>query len=254
MSVIEFVRRSAVNYVSVKIALSILGLAVSIPVISLLYWSFDSAYLAAFGVGPEIFSRPVFSSKLMLTWFVLGAINPGIGILGAIALALFVVLLGTQYKARKAKAREVTCNQPGQSENEQVRVIDIIDRSFTPAMYLFLLPLFILIFLLLAMIFMANKAEKLASDQINAYVEKGNCPDTFNNQTNGCYSISDEPDNNYFIIANNEKLVIYLSRQETEKEVLVYATVKDKLSNKKVIRGFKRVQRLSDEPEKKEAS
>lgn len=243
VSVIELMKRNMFNYLSVKIALSILGLAVSIPLFSLLYWSFDSAYLAEFGVGPEIFSRPVFSSKLMLTWFVLGAIAPSIWIIGMVAIALAIVLFGIHYRARRlaASTLQTITIQPDRIENQPVRMMDIIDRSLIPAIYLFLSPLLILLFLLLGMTFMSNKAERLALNQINAYVQKGSCPDTFNSQLNGCYAISDESASNYFIIANSEKMVIYLSREERENEVMIFVTIKDKLSNKKVIRELKRV-------------
>jgi hypothetical protein len=242
MSVIELVRRSALNYVSVKVALSILGLAVSIPLISLWYWAFDSAYLAAFGIGPEIFSRPVFSSKLMLTWFVLGAIKPGVWIVGIVATALAVVLFGVQYRARRlvSSSTQAASAQIEVVDNQSLRMIDIVDRSITPAVYLLLTPLFILLLLLCGMVFMSNKAGKLASDQVDAYLKDGICPDTFNNKMNGCYSISDEPDNNYFIIVNEEKLVIYLSRVATLDEVAISVTVKDKSLNKKIIREYKR--------------
>jgi hypothetical protein len=236
-------KRNILNYFSVKVALSILGLAVSIPLFSLFYWSFDSAYLAAFGVGPEIFSRPVFSSKLMLTWFVLGAITPSIWIIGGAAVAMAIVLFGIHYRAKRPgnNTSQTTATQSDRVENQPVRMIDIIDRSLTPPIYLFLSPLLMLLFLLIGMTFMSKKAERLALNQIDAYVQKGSCPDTFNNQLNGCYSISDELASNYFIIANNEKMVIYLSRDQLENEVLVLVTIKDKLSNKKVVRELKRV-------------
>ncbi len=238
MGFIEFIRKHAANYVAVKIALSIMGLAVSIPLMNLLYWSFDSAYLAAFGVGPEIYSRPVFSSKLMLTWFVLGAITPGIWIMGIIAFTLAVILFGIHYRARRLSiATEKTMPVlVGAEDNPTVRMSEILDRSITPAIYLFLVPFLILLFLLIGMVFMSNKGRELAENQIKAYVDNGECLDTFNNNTRGCYSISDESEDNYLIISNGEKMIIYLNRQKNKDGFSVFVNIKDKTSNKKIAR------------------
>jgi hypothetical protein len=238
MSFIGFIKRHAANYVAVKIALSIMGLAVSIPLMNLLYWSFDSAYLAAFGVGPEIYSRPVFSSKLMLTWFVLGAITPSIWIMGIVALTLAVILFGIHYKARRLSIslEQTIPVRIGTEDNSPVRISEILDRSITPAVYLFLVPFLILLFLLVGMVFMSNKGRELAENQIKSYVDKGECLDTFNNNTRGCYSISDESEDNYLIISNSEKIVIYLNRQMSKKGFVVFVNIKDKSSNKKITR------------------
>lgn len=246
MSLVSLVKRSFASYASVKVALTIIGFGISIPLFSLLYWAFDSAYLASFGVGPEIFSRPVFSSKLMITWVVLGAVNPVVLVLGLIAFILFVVLFVIFYGKRKAelKASQENSESVEQSSNQPMRMVDVFERSFTPPAYLFLVPLIIFLLLMGGVAFMSGKAKTLASNQIESYVNHDICLDTFNNNISGCYSISGEPEGNYFIIVNSDKLLIYLSREDRQGEVFVFSNIKDKLTSQKIIRQLRPINKV----------
>lgn len=73
---INMIKSAAGKYLTIKIVFLSLSLFFSIPLITAMYWSFDSSYLAAFGVGPEIFNRPIFSSKLINTWLVVVMLKP----------------------------------------------------------------------------------------------------------------------------------------------------------------------------------
>lgn len=238
MSIVSLIKRNLASYASVKVALTIIGLGISIPLFSLLYWAFDSAYLASFGVGPEIFSRPVFSSKLMVTWVVLGAVTPVVWVLGLIAFLLFVVLFVIFYRKRKSeiKASQGYPDTVEKTLNQPMKMMDVFERSFTPPSYLFLVPLIIFLLLIGGAAFMSGKAKTLASNQVEAYVKHEICLDTFNNNINGCYSISDEPEGTYLVVVNSEKLLIYLSREERKGEVFVFVNIKDKLTKQKIVR------------------
>lgn len=234
---IEVVKRALANYLAVKI---IIGIATFIPLLSLWYWGFDSSYLAGFGVGPEIYSRPVFASKLMLTWFVLGAIKHGLWLFPGIATLLFFVLFWTRYRAIK---KSLKTEQEGtqKSEGKIFEIIDLIDKSFTPSVAVVVIPGLIILLTLGPQIFTSQQGKRLASLQLNAYIDENICPDTFTIEHTGCYSISGEPDSNYFVIANDGRAIIFLSRIENNNQIIVSVNVKDKATGIKIARELKRM-------------
>jgi hypothetical protein len=91
------------NALSIKIVFYIVGFILSIPVVGMLYWIFDTTYLAAFGVGPEFYSRPIFSSSLINIWLFVSAIKPGIWIWMALSVLIFLLLFVTYYNSDKKK-------------------------------------------------------------------------------------------------------------------------------------------------------
>src|SRR5690606_36847719 len=79
------------------------GFLLSVPVIGMLYWIFDTSYLAEFGIGPELYSRPIFSSSLINAWLFASVIGPSIWIWTTLSGILFCFLVIAYYEKSKIK-------------------------------------------------------------------------------------------------------------------------------------------------------
>lgn len=64
------------NFFSVKMILSIISIGGILPLSQVLYWTFETSYFGYFGISPEIFNRPVFSSGFIGVWLFAESIQP----------------------------------------------------------------------------------------------------------------------------------------------------------------------------------
>jgi hypothetical protein len=249
---VDTIKNAAGRYLTLKIVFLTLSLFFSIPLITAMYWSFDSSYLAAFGVGPELFNRPIFSSKLINTWLVVVLYKPGFWLIVALAVFLLIVLSFIFYHQAKSKSEKPVLLEPkpeAEPEVERHAVTEVFvaaDKALISSLAFLWVGLFLLLAPLLLIIYLSSQATILADKQINAYIEKGECIDTFNGSHIGCYAIPKESCKDNLIIFNDNRKLIYLSVDnafqsdgKTIKKIF-HLNLTDKVTGEKITRLFKK--------------
>lgn len=245
---INAIKNAAGKYLTIKIVSLSLSLFLSIPLITAMYWSFDSTYLAAFGVGPEIFNRPIFSSKLINTWLVVQLIKSGFWLIVALAVFLLIALTCIFYRQAKSKTEKpVPLELEAEPERHKVAEVAVAaDKALVPSLTFLGVGLFSLLAPLLLIIYLSSQARTLADKQIDAYIEKGECIDTFDGSHIGCYAIPNESCKDNLIIFNDDRKLIYLSvdnaLQSDGKTIkkIFHLNLTDKATGEKITRLFKK--------------
>lgn len=244
---IKIIKTTIANIASIKIVFYLIALFFCLPLTGLMYWFFDSHYLGAFGVGPELFSRPLFSSRLINLWLTSILMKPGIQIWAALCAILFLALLVNFYSIRKkgAPPKEPVDKTPS---NWLLKFIFVLEKAYTPSAALLITGLTLLLALTAALQYISNKAKELANTQIESFVKDGECKDTFNKDHSGCYSISNELGDENLLILNNADTVIFITKKpvmqtnasDTNRaEPLFNIVIKNKLTQEKIVREFK---------------
>tara|TARA_R110002072_G_scaffold9584_1_gene46358 strand:+ start:16341 stop:16646 length:306 start_codon:yes stop_codon:yes gene_type:complete len=85
------------NFSSINLFTLAVSLLLTTPIMSLVYWVFDASYLASFGIGLEIFSRPAFSSNFINFWIYGISLSPFWWAWSFLSIVLFAVLISSNY-------------------------------------------------------------------------------------------------------------------------------------------------------------
>jgi len=246
-------KSSVTNFISIKILMALIVPLFAVPILGILYWGFDSSYLATFGVGPEIYSRPFFASRLMNTWLVLTLLYPFLGLITIICLILFGLLI---YKNYKTQSQDKSNSTGEGCESKTIKFIDAIEKSVTQPLALWLLCFLLILMSLSLMTHVGKKAREIANKQIEAYTQHGICGDAFEDSNLGCYRVPgviESAEN--LVVLNNKEVVIYMNYKDfpvdvveaenTQHERKFYINVFDKESkmiiSREVVRRFKGV-------------
>ncbi|MBT2988229.1 MAG: hypothetical protein KME65_04640 [Candidatus Thiodiazotropha sp. (ex Ctena orbiculata)] len=196
------------------------------------YWAFETAYFGYFGVSPEIFNRPVFSSGFISVWFFAYSIKPILIIWLVIFVINVIVLTGYQFQNLQFKEQQVLDrNEPSPDEknekdcdNSQNRKLlsnnyftnlyTALFKSLDIPIAIFGVGLFVLMVVVSFLVYVDDSGRELAKKQFSKY-QKHECIDVFNNNNTGCYSIDGFEGKDHLILTNNKSHLIYLSRNNT---------------------------------------
>ncbi|MEW8200747.1 MAG: hypothetical protein AB2697_14565 [Candidatus Thiodiazotropha endolucinida] len=196
------------------------------------YWVFETAYFGYFGVSPEIFNRPVFSSGFISVWLFAYSIKPILIIWLVIFVINVIVLTGYQFQNLQFMEQQVLGrNQSSPDENNKNNSVNSQNRkllsnnyftNFYTALFksldipvlVFGVGLFVLMVVVIFLVYVDDSGRELAKNQLSKY-QKHECIDGFNNNNTGCYSIDGFEGNDHLILTNNKTHLIYISRIKT---------------------------------------
>lgn len=232
------------NTASIKIVFYLAAILFGMPILSLLYWAFDSSYLAAFGIGPELYTRPLFSSSFINIWLCVAALKPGLWLWLALATLLYLVLFITAYEWHKKDVQH-----DNNIATDQKSIFDKISyasgKAFTPALVFYTSGMLTILAIAWITKFLSDNASELAQKQIQTYRTTGECKDAFNNAHSGCYTISDEQGDNHLLILNSKDTLIFMTRfikavQNNDSTTIpeLVVIVKNKSTQEKISRKF----------------
>lgn len=230
------------NYSSINLFTLAVSLLLTTPIMSLVYWVFDASYLASFGIGPEIYSRPAFSSDFINFWVYALSFQPVWWGWSFLSIVIFVVLMFANYIPNNS------CHNENKEESKKKSrwydpLSKAISKAYLPSVTFFISGLIALMLISVATLKTIDKGRELAKEQINSFIEDGNCIDSFDNRIVGCYRISDEAsDDDILVIVNDEKTLAYMKKKmdtaaNTSSEVSV--VLKDKKSGQTISREYR---------------
>ena len=201
----------------IKTLISIISLGLFIPFIELIYWTFDTAYLSGFGISPDIYSRPIFSSGFINTWLFAESIQSiFIGwslLLFIIFLMLFSINFSNLNKSQVNDPETIKFKKEGNIFRILEQLINVFAKSIAWPFYILICGIFIIMFTMYSIIWAHNKGLALAEGQLNNYVTEGKCLDKFNSKSFGCFDVKDIEDKDIFVITNTQKHILYLNRK-----------------------------------------
>ncbi|GAA3925157.1 hypothetical protein [Litoribacillus peritrichatus] len=212
--------------ITAKAIISAASIGMFIPFVKLVYWVFDTSYLGGFGVSPDIFSRPVFSSGFVSSWLVVKSMGIVVATWSIVALIFFIILTTVNIGPGEEQIPDQSHSQGADKQKDGiaktklskflVRLVDAIERSFDWPMYTWVGGLAVFFLLAFSTIWASNKGNELAEQQRDLYLESGFCADKFNSSNVGCFRIQGVDGQGHFIIANSQTHIIYLSRNSKE--------------------------------------
>lgn len=234
--------KSFLTYLSaVKFITYVISFIISIPVLSVIYWIFDSSYLGAFGIGPELYSRPVFSSHLLNVWFFVTTLRPFLWILIGVCVLIFLVLTISNYNADKIVAASVTDQDKTESKFPKIiKAFNAIEKSIMPAAFILYAGIFGALITALIAGYWSKEGGSIAVKQIENFRKNGTCKDAFNDRLLGCYTIKGEDEDNVLLILNTRDTIAYMTRkiQDGSGCPTLAVVVKNKLTQEKIIRQY----------------
>lgn len=202
--------------ITAKAIISAASLGLFIPFAKLVYWVFDTSYLGGFGISPDVYSRPVFSSGFVSSWLVVEAMMPMLGLWTLIAVVLFFVLFNANYSALEKPENRELIYRIYSSDKRWVRMRKRFSYALSKSVgwpYFIWISGFILLFFLLVIFAKASeRGTELAEGQLNIYAESGLCVDKFSSKNKGCFQIYGIQGEGHFVIANPASHLIFLSR------------------------------------------
>ncbi|MVF12335.1 hypothetical protein FT643_09275 [Ketobacter sp. MCCC 1A13808] len=222
------------QFFTVKLLISIVTIGGILPLVQALYWTFEASYFGYFGVSPEIFSRPIFSSGFISVWLFVSSAYPAFLTWSGLMGILFVFLTVFNFEPPEfAKTKSSDGDQPQTREktSEQnsktkklskhtlqlmYNLVDAISKSLNLPLVFWAGGFLVLMISLLLFVGADNAGRKLAKEQIDNYSKENfECLDGINNNNIGCFSISGIKGDDHLVITNNKTHLIYLSRNKT---------------------------------------
>lgn len=202
--------------ITAKALISTVSLGLFIPFAKLIYWVFDTSYLGGFGVSPDVYSRPVFSSGFVSSWLVAEAMTPILGIWTVIAVVLFVILFNANFGSlEKPENRELIYRIYSRDKGRtrfRKRFRYALSKSFAWPTLIWISGFILLFFLAVVVVKASERGRELAQVQMKAYADHGFCVDKFNSKNKGCFQIDGIEGEGLFVIANPSSHLIFLSR------------------------------------------
>ncbi|WP_041523762.1 hypothetical protein [Gilvimarinus agarilyticus] len=207
----------AKKMITAKALLSASALGLFIPFIRLVYWIFDTAYLSGFGISPDVYSRPIFSSGFVSAWLVVEAIVPMMIVWTVFSAALFLLLLNINLGALGQSENRYSAYKIYSGDTRwtraRKRLLYALPKSFNWPYYTWTFGIVLIVFMLGVCTWATKKGVDLANAQLKAYAQKGHCIDKFTSNNKGCFRISGVAGVEHFLIANSETHLLYLSRE-----------------------------------------
>lgn len=204
-----------------------------VPLCKALYWTFETSYFGYFGVSPEVFSRPLFSSGFISVWLFVTSMYPILIVWSGVMAISFFFLVSFNYEVPRfqsgedpmKKNREVTISTTDNADQKITawikvkavlsNLVDAIERSIAIPFVFWISGLFALLAVMFAFLWADNKGRELAKSLVDGYIFNQECKDGFNNRIVGCFEISGIEGNNHFVITNGKTHLIYLSQVES---------------------------------------
>lgn len=180
------------NFSSINLFTLAVSLLLTTPIMSLVYWVFDASYLASFGIGPEIFSRPAFSSNFINFWIYGISLSPFWWAWSFLSIVLFAVLISSNYIPNNI-VDEQTPKPTTKKPHWYDPFVGAISKAYFPSITFFIAGLIVMMLISAATLNTLEKGRELAKKQIDAFMQEGICIDSFDNRVVGCYRISGEP-------------------------------------------------------------
>ncbi len=204
-----------------KTVISVIFIGLFVPYSKLVYWLFDTAYLGGFGVNPDVFNRPVFSSDFVSVWLVAESMPVILAGWSMLALVALLVLTMANYeKGRRGEGGNEGVSNTNHSTSEPQlngrpsRIFESLSKSIDWPAFIWVSGLLIIMFLALTVIWSVSKGEELSEIQRDWYLNEGVCLDKFSSGNVGCFTVSGVPGNNHFVIYNSDTDLIYMSRKD----------------------------------------
>jgi hypothetical protein len=217
------------NVITIKTLVSIVSISAVVPLCKALYWTFETSYFGYFGVGPEIFSRPLFSSGFISVWLFVTAMYPIFMAWTGVMFISFIFLVSFNYKEPKFEYADSTNEKSAEIASKiadknlekitwKIRLKaafsnlgEAIEKSFTIPLVFWIGGILVLLATAFLFLWADKKGRKLAESLVDGYMANGECKDGFNNRVVGCFEISGIDGSHHFVITNNKTHLIYLS-------------------------------------------
>lgn len=232
------------SMITAKAVISAVSLGLFLPFIKLIYWVFDTAYLSGFGITPDVYSRPIFSSGFISAWLFAGAMTPIFIGWALFSVVIFVVLFSINFESLAPPKQREDDKKSSEKESEFSKfitsIIDALSKSIEWPSFIFISGFILIIFFVTTILHTHKNGFKLADEQISVYANEGKCGDKFNAKNVGCFNVSGIEGTNHFVIANLQTHLLYLSRRPTnesgsitcDKEYKVTLHIHEKKSDK----------------------
>lgn len=220
--------------VTIKTLVSIVSVGAVVPLCKALYWTFETSYFGYFGVSPEVFSRPLFSSGFISVWLFVTSMSPMLIVWSGVMLISFVFLVSFNYEVPKFPSADAagegknritknTVENKSQKISKWTRLKavlanlgDAMGRSITIPFIFWASGLIALLAVMFSFLWADKKGRELAKNLVDDYISKQECKDGFNNRVVGCFEISGIEGSNHFVLTNGKTHLIFLSNgQET---------------------------------------
>jgi hypothetical protein len=212
----------AKKMITAKALISAASLGLLLPFIKLVYWVFDTSYLSGFGISPDIYSRPIFSSGFVSVWLFINALVPMVIGWALFSAVVFVVLFNINFGAARHSAPVEQGIDTSQSNGRYTRFISSFSYAYSKSvswpLAMFLIGAVFILFITKVFIYSSEKGASLAEKQLKGFSAKGECRDTFDSNNTGCFHISTLNGTDHFVIANHQTYILYLSRNEADEK------------------------------------
>jgi hypothetical protein len=256
------------RFFSTKLFLSIFSISALLPLLQAQYWTFETAYFGYFGISPEIFSRPIFSSGFISVWLFADSILPVFWVWTFLMGAVFFVLFVINFQIIEPKKSEVIDDRQIDCNDDEVNLEDstikkkilafitkLADswlKSINLPIMLWGSGLILFFTVLLLFIWTSNHGAELAKKQMDSYIQDDfKCIDGFNSNNIGCFTIEGIDGEDHLVITNSKTHLIFLSREihteidenmATRKSVEIKLHVFEKTTDEvfKITRDYKR--------------
>lgn len=255
--------------ITAKALISTASIGMLIPFAKLIYWVFDTSYLAGFGISPDIYSRPIFASGFVSTWLVVESLGFIFFAWSFLAIVFFIILTSANISPRRYEDKDqdhikntekVLSDQSTLKEHLYdflQRVSDAAGRSIEWPLIIWGAGFSFFLFFMLSMLWASNKGSELAISQRDLYLKHGFCADKFNSSNLGCFAIHKVEGENHFIIANSKTHLIYLSRegaQKSNENSVIELTIMEKKAGTQhsITRNFISIEKPLEDPKEQD--
>jgi cbb3-type cytochrome oxidase subunit 3 len=202
------------RYLSLKSIVFLISVASTIPLFNLLYWIFEVSYFGYFGISPELFSRPVFSSNLIDIWIFAILLQPAFMVLIIVMAVILIPVIWINLYAHNNQNVDSDENiGTDKTKHFLTKLVTLLKPAEHLAILGWLLVMLTFFVLLILFVYTSKEGRKLAKMQIEGYSRVDyKCFDGLDDNNIGCYSIDGIDGSNHLVITNNKTHLIYLSQ------------------------------------------
>ncbi len=230
---------------TLKLVVTIVMFIVSMPIISHYYWIFETSYLSALGIDPEIFSRPIFSSNTMNAILFFTSIVP---VMWSIAILLLGFLMFVLLDGLFESTLSYRNNSNEAIKRKFGRALRMLSKAKFNGGYLsrlfviwFVCSLgFVFTALYAASVqFVRNKGYSIAEYKMSGYLkENPDCIGSWSRRVSGCYTIEGVEGEDHYVVLNNDTHIVFFSRElveikEGEEKLVAKLHIKEKTPSQK---------------------
>jgi hypothetical protein len=210
----------AKKMITAKAIISAASLGLLLPFFKLIYWVFDTSYLSGFGVSPDVYSRPVFSSGFVSVWLIVKSLVPIFYGWISFSIILFFALMSMNLSVLERP--QTVASSPEILEDDSF--LEWLKKAFPVAysksiswpLSLVVIGTLVILFIINTLTMSSRKASSLSDEQMKQYNDTGQCHDKFNSDNIGCFNIPVINGRGLFVIANTQTHLLYLSREASD--------------------------------------